>query len=129
MHTGLGTPNSDFVSHAEPKLGYLRAQIKKVMIPLLIKIFELKLAGQQAQMPPSRLQNHKGESADQILAELRSLEEELKVLQLWCLSCQKQVEKALEEVSPKGAAPHYTTPAKTSAEQTSTNWLSKFLKR
>lgn len=143
MHTGLGTPNSDLVDkrpaqHADPNLGQLRAQIKKVMIPMLIKIFELKLAAQQASTPPSRLQKQQSESVTEILAQLSSLEEELKLLQLWCLSCQKQVERALGELAPKeetaqppSAPPRFTQtpPENPSDEQSSSNWLRKFLKK
>jgi hypothetical protein len=137
MHSGLGTPNSDFIDkrlppHNDPNLGQLRAQIKKVMIPLLIRIFELKLAAQQANTPPSRLQKKGNESVDEILSHLKDLEEELKLLQLWCHSCQKQVERALNEIVPSTCASTRFTqqaPENHPNEQSSSNWLSKFLKK
>ncbi len=82
---------------SDPNLSQLRGQIKKVMIPLLIKIFELKLAAQQAKMPPSRLQKKQEESSEEILSQFKSLQEDLSLLQVWCASCQKQLEKALRE--------------------------------
>jgi hypothetical protein len=82
-------------------LSQLREQIKKIMIPKLIRVFELKLAAQQASMPPSRLLGSRPDAPkiDEILAELSSLQEDLKVLQLWTESCCKQVNKALEEIA------------------------------
>ena len=43
----------------DPSLNQLRDQIKKVMIPLLIKTFQLKLELNQSLSLPSRLQNLK----------------------------------------------------------------------
>ncbi len=90
-------------SHAfsDADLRQLREQIKKIMIPKLIRVFELKLAAQQASMPPSRLLGNRPDEAkiDEILAELNSLQDDVHLLQLWCDSCQKQVGKAIEEVS------------------------------
>ncbi|MES2345084.1 MAG: hypothetical protein V4494_04005 [Chlamydiota bacterium] len=137
MYSGLGTPNSDFIEkrlppHNDPNLGQLRAQIKKVMIPLLIRIFELKLAAQQANTPPSRLQKKHNEPVEDILSHLKNLEEELRLLQLWCHSCQKQVERALGEIVPTTcASTRFTqkTPENNSKEQPSSNWVNKFLKK
>jgi hypothetical protein len=114
--------------NSDPNLSQLRAQIKKVMIPLLIKIFELKLAAQQAKTPPSRLQKKQEESGEEIRAQLESLEQDLKVLHLWCISCQKQIEKALKETDPaEEQAPRHTTPSKAESHPAISNWLSKFL--
>lgn len=136
MHTGLGTPHSDFVdarlpSQSDPNIGQLRTQIKKVMIPLLIRIFELKFAVQQANTPPSRLQKQQTESVDEILIQLKSLEEDLKLLQLWCGSCQRQVERALNEVVSQTSKPRFTQakPDNNPLEQPNSNWLRKFLKK
>lgn len=140
MYTRLDTPQTDFIDkqlppHNDPKLSQLRGKIKKVMIPLLIRIFELKLAAQQANTPPSRLQKKQDESVEDILSQLKNLEEELKLLQLWCHSCQKQVERALGEIMPSptsnSLSPRYsqTVPENTLKEKSSSNWLSKFLKK
>ena len=86
---------------SDADLKQLREQIKKIMIPKLIRVFELKLAAQQASMPPSRLLGNRPDEAkiDEILGELASLKDDVQLLQLWCESCQKQVNKAIEEVS------------------------------
>ena len=80
----------------EPALSQLRDQIKKVMIPLLIKTFQLKLELSQALSLPSRLQSQKNQrSPDQITQQLKTLDADLKVLLLWCQSCRSQIHKAL----------------------------------
>ncbi len=78
----------------------LREQIKRIMIPKMIRVFELKLAAQQAATPPSRITGLRpdGEKLLEIRAELEKLSEDLKLLRLWCESCQKQVAKASDEV-------------------------------
>ncbi len=80
----------------EPALSQLRDQIKKVMIPLLIKTFQLKLELNQSLSLPSRLQNLKNRrSPDEVMEQLRTLDSDLKMLLLWCQSCQSQIQKAL----------------------------------
>ncbi len=92
-------PSSHAFSDAD--LTQLRQQIKRIMIPKLIRVFELKLAAQQASMPPSRVLGNRPDAAklQEILAELNFLKDDVHLLQLWCESCQKQVNKAIEEVS------------------------------
>lgn len=123
-----GLTDNTAPSTHDPNLRQLRIQIKKVMIPLLIRIFELKLAAQQAHTPPSRLQKKQDESVDETLTHLKNLEEDLKLLQLWCHSCQKQVERALGEISPI-SSPKYSQKESSSEEQRPSNWINKFLKR
>jgi len=52
-------------------------------------------------MPPSRILGNRPdeEKIGEILDELKSLKDDVKLLQLWCDSCQKQVDKAIDEVS------------------------------
>jgi hypothetical protein len=78
----------------------LREQIKRIIIPKLIRVFELKLAAQQAAAPPSRVTGHRPDATKflEIKAELDQLRDDLKLLQVWCESCQKQITKAYEEV-------------------------------
>lgn len=87
-------------SHAgsleDPSLNQLRDHIKKTMIPLLIKSFQLKLELSQATSLPSRLQPVKEkQSSEEIIEQLKQLDKDLQVLILWCQSCRKQVEKAM----------------------------------
>jgi hypothetical protein len=80
----------------EPSLSQLRDHIKKVMIPLLIKTFQLKLELTQSLSLPSRLQNQNGQrSPEEILDQLKTLDSDLKGLLLWCQSCRSQIHKAL----------------------------------
>ncbi len=77
-------------------LNQLRDHIKKVMIPLLIKSFQLKLELSQAISLPSRLQPVKQKhSSEEIIAQLKQLDKDLQVLLLWCQSCRNQIQKAL----------------------------------
>jgi endoglucanase Acf2 len=79
----------------EPSLIQLRDQIKKVMIPLLIKTFQFKLELSQSLSLPSRLQSQKNHrSPEEILEQLKTLDNDLKVLFLWCQSCRAQIQKA-----------------------------------
>ncbi len=80
---------------SDPSLGSLRDHIKKVMIPMLIKIFQLKLELSQSISLPSRLQPKSKESPEQITAQLKSLDEDLHLLRMWCDSARNQVAKAL----------------------------------
>jgi len=87
----------------------LRDQIKKIMIPLLIKTFQLKQELSQSISSPSRLQSKKHtRSEEEITEQLQKLDDDLKVLLLWCQSCQSQVQKALavleEEQKPVASA-------------------------
>jgi|SRR5579871_3610067 len=81
---------------SDPSLNQLRDQIKKVMIPLLIKTFQYKLELSQSLSLPSRLQHQKYKrSPEEIVEQLKTLDNDLKVLLLWCQSCRSQIQKAL----------------------------------
>ncbi len=79
----------------DPSLGGLRDHIKKIMIPMLIRIFQLKLELSQSISLPSRLQRMDKDSPDTTLNEIKKLDEDLKLLILWCQSCRNQIGKAL----------------------------------
>lgn len=80
----------------DPSLSQLRDQIKKVMIPLLIKTFQLKLELSQSLSLPSRLQTQGSRRPpEEVLEQLRLLDNDLKGLLLWCQSCRSQIHKAL----------------------------------
>lgn len=85
----------------DPQLRELKAKIKKVMMPLMIRVFEHKLSIQMFNCPTSRLLNKPQEPSVEICQQLEGLYEDLKMLNLWVLSCQKQIEKALAETSIK----------------------------
>lgn len=67
------------------------------MVPLLISIFEMKLAAQQARTPPSRLEKQAPHSIEEIQNRLLQLQADLKLLNLWAESAEKQIERALRE--------------------------------
>jgi hypothetical protein len=97
------TESSDSSQHfaqagtlVDPTLSQLRDQIKKVMIPLLIKTFQFKLELSQSLSLPSRLNTKKNQrSPDEIIEHLKILDSDLKILLLWCQSCRSQIQKAL----------------------------------
>lgn len=76
----------------DTSLRELKAHVKNTMIPLLIRIFELKLAAQQT---PSRLQKPSSITAEEIQKELLDLRADLKLLNLWVQSAEKQIDRAL----------------------------------
>jgi hypothetical protein len=78
----------------------LQGQIKNVMIPLLIKIFQLRLEVQQTTSPPSRLQNAQPKAGlKELMEQLSKLQQDLKLLQSWNQSCQIHIEKIFQESS------------------------------
>lgn len=83
-------------------LRQLQEQIKNVMIPLLIKIFQLRLEVQQTISPPSRLQNTQPKAnLEELIKNLSELSQDLKLLQSWNQSCQIHIEKVLQEALEK----------------------------
>lgn len=83
----------------DPGLSQLREQTKNIMIPLLIKVFQLKSEAQSLTAPPSRLYSSapKG-SLDEVVLQLTSLEKDLKLQQNWIESSRSQIEKILAEI-------------------------------
>ncbi|GEM_PF-1761595 len=111
-------PSEEKTSHftqtgslSDPSLSQLRDQIKKVMIPLLIKTFQFKLELSQSLSVPSRLQNPKNQnSPEEIQDQLKTLDNDLKILLLWCQSCRSQIYRALT-VSDEEQKNTVTTPS------------------
>lgn len=92
-------PETEFTqagSIEDLSLNQLRDHIKRVMIPLLIKSFQLKLELSQTISLPSRLQAARQKhSSEEIIGQLKQLDKDLQVLLLWCQSCRNQIQKAL----------------------------------
>lgn len=86
---------------SDADLSLLREQIKRIMIPKLIRVFELKLAAQQASMPPSRLMGNRPDlgKLQEIQNELDTLKNDIQLLLAWSENCLKQVDRAIEEVT------------------------------
>ncbi len=94
----------------DTSLAQIREQIKNVMIPLLIKVFHLKLEAQQATSPPSRL--HKKEphaQLEDVIGHLQRLDEDLKQLGLWSQSCRSQIHKVLNEIEEEVKPPSFSS--------------------
>jgi hypothetical protein len=109
----------------DPSLSQLRDQIKKVMIPLLIKTFQFKLELSQSLSLPSRLRSQKNQrSPEEILEHLKILDSDLKILLLWCQSCRSQIQKALS-VSDEDQKPPVTTAVPSSANTAVTKSFSE----
>ena len=77
----------------------LREHTKNVMIPLLIKVFQIRLEAQQIAEPPSRLSSAKPKtSLNELLEQLSRLDEDLKLQYLWVESTRTQIEKIISEL-------------------------------
>lgn len=100
------TRNCSLGPISDPGLAMLREQVKNIMIPLLIKVFHIKLEAQQASSPPSRLQSRQPEEkVQELVAQLDKLDEDLKLMIGWCQSCRNQVQKVLSEINEELKAP------------------------
>lgn len=83
----------------DPSLQQLREETKKVMIPLLIKVFHKRQEVQQLSAPPSRLSASKPvKSKEELMTHLKELNDELKKQELWIQSAQGQIDKVLSEL-------------------------------
>jgi hypothetical protein len=67
----------------DPSLRELREQIKNVMLPLLLKVFQLKIHASTEDAEESSIQK------------LKLLDKDIKTLMLWCQTCIKQMQEAL----------------------------------
>jgi hypothetical protein len=107
---------------AEPSLASLREQVKNVMIPLLIRIFHLKIEAQHSLALPSRLTvRGKEKDSQEILKELQKIDEDLKVMITWCQSTRGQLLKAIKELSESNKS----TPPMQTAASPSTSFAQK----
>lgn len=86
---------SQLGSIQEASLAQLREQIKKVMIPLLIKTFQCQLDLISFSQEDSSSEDVQDTPLKEAYAQLRTLDHDLKNLQLWCQSCRSQIQRAL----------------------------------
>ncbi len=83
----------------DSELSQLKKQTKDVMIPLLIKIFQIRLEAQQLKEPPSRLASDKNKSSlEDLQKQLLILDNDLKLQLQWIQSCRTQIEKVSAEL-------------------------------
>jgi hypothetical protein len=80
----------------------LREQVKNVMIPLLIHVFQMKLQAQQMASPPSRLQAKAPmDKAEDLREQLTALDDDLKMTMEWLYSARNHIEKILIDMESK----------------------------
>ena len=83
----------------ESGLKNLREQVKNVMIPLLIQIFQMRLKAQEMTSPPSRLQSKEPEDKiDELRSQLLALDEDLQMMMAWLESSRSHIDKVLAEI-------------------------------
>ncbi len=93
------------LSGQESELLQLKKQTKDVMIPLLIKIFQIRLEAQQLKEPPSRLSNNQNKSSlEDLHKQLYNLDNDLKLQMQWIESCRTQIAKVTTEMQDPLAA-------------------------
>jgi hypothetical protein len=101
---------------ADPGLQQLRNQTKNTMIPLLIRIFQLRLEAQQLAAPPSRLSSSSAKgSVQDIVSQLVRLDKDLQLQQVWLQSCLAQVQKVREEVEKQSLGTCLKKPIRTNS--------------
>ncbi|KAG6559521.1 hypothetical protein RHABOEDO_000610 [Candidatus Rhabdochlamydia oedothoracis] len=77
----------------DPSLTQLREQIKNVMLPLLLKVFQLKIhINKEIALNASPITEGDGES---IIHKLKLLDKDIKTLMMWCQACIEQIQEAL----------------------------------
>lgn len=87
---------------ADPGLSQLHEQTKNVMIPLLIKAFQLRSEAAQLQDPPSRLRAlQTNRTLSDIISQLSALDKDLKIQQIWIETSRAQIEKILTEIEER----------------------------
>jgi hypothetical protein len=86
----------------DTSLEALRDRIKKVMIPLLIRAFQFS---NESETVPKSQENHEGSSLTETCAQLKTLDNDLKNLQLWCQNCRGQIQKALNQSARQKPVP------------------------
>ena len=81
----------------DSSLNSLREQIKQAMIPLLIKVFHWKTELSQSMSPPSLLPKALlKQPPEEVVSQLKKLDEDLHLLIQWCQSSRNQIGKALD---------------------------------
>ena len=84
----------------------LREHTKNVMLPLLIKAFQLRSEAEKLQDAPSRLYGVQPKrSISEITNQLIELEKDLKLQQIWIESSRSQIEKILIEIEKQKETP------------------------
>jgi hypothetical protein len=78
----------------DSSLTQLREQIKNVMLPLLLKVFQLKIHINKEIMLDA-LPITEGGDEGSTVHKLKLLDKDIKTLMMWCQACIKQIQEAL----------------------------------
>lgn len=76
----------------DPSLTQLREQIKNVMLPLLLKVFQLKIHVNKETTIDTQINTEDNEESN--IQKLKLLDKDIKTLMLWCQTCIKQMQEA-----------------------------------
>ncbi|MDQ5956774.1 MAG: hypothetical protein ACH349_01075 [Candidatus Rhabdochlamydia sp.] len=83
----------------DSSLTQLREQIKNVMLPLLLKVFQIKIhLNKETIINTLPIKESDEES---IIHKLKLLDKDIKTLMMWCQACIKQIQEALKYRSPE----------------------------
>lgn len=77
----------------DPSLSQLKEQIKNIMLPLLLKIFQLKIHVNQEIIIDT--QTSTGDDEESSIQKLKLLDNDLKMLIRWCQTCIKQMQEVM----------------------------------
>ncbi|PWU16315.1 MAG: hypothetical protein C5B45_00655 [Chlamydiae bacterium] len=108
----------------DSSLTQLREQIKNVMLPLLLKIFQLKIhTNKEIMFDALPIAESDGES---IIHKLKLLDKDIKTLMMWCQACIKQIQEALN-IDPQNS--RFKQLYSDSLNLSNKHWWYKFCKK
>ncbi|MEK7340534.1 MAG: hypothetical protein WBD50_01620 [Candidatus Rhabdochlamydia sp.] len=108
----------------DSSLTQLREQIKNVMLPLLLKVFQLKIhINKEIVLDTLPITESDGES---IVHKLKLLDKDIKTLMMWCQACIKQIQEALN-IDPQNS--RFKQLYSDSLDLSNKRWWYKFCKK
>ncbi|VHO03781.1 hypothetical protein [Candidatus Rhabdochlamydia sp. T3358] len=108
----------------DSSLTQLREQIKNVMLPLLLKVFQLKIhINKEIMLDALPITESDGES---IVHKLKLLDKDIKTLMMWCQACIKQIQEALN-IDPQNS--RFKQLHSDSLDSSNKRWWYKFYKK
>ncbi len=108
----------------DSSLTQLREQIKNVMLPLLLKVFQLKIhINKEIMLDALPIIESDGES---IVHKLKLLDKDIKTLMMWCQACIKQIQEALN-IDPQNS--RFKQLHSDSLDSSNKRWWYKFYKK
>jgi hypothetical protein len=71
----------------------LRTHIKNIMLPLLLKVFQLKIQGNRKNILDPFSESAVNEELS--IYKLKALDKDIKTLMIWCHTCSKQIQEVI----------------------------------